>query len=74
MADRHQSLIDCKADNREKRLIENLRQLYSDYEIELWLRLPHPQLQWRIPQEMIDCGRFEEVEAVVDRLTSGAYL
>lgn len=47
-----------------------LLRFYTEDEAAVWLLSPHPQLGGR---RAIDCER-AEVEAVIDRLESGAYL
>jgi len=47
-----------------------LRELYTREEADRWLNLPHPQLDGR---KASDCT-FKEVMAVIDRMSSGAFL
>lgn len=65
---------DGSLQTRKLELTARLRTLYDDAEIELWLRLPHPQLAGQSPGHVIELGRIAEVEAIIDRMESGAYL
>lgn len=63
-----------------ERIREALRELYvgpsTDMEgmVDLWLSSPHPLLGGELPLALIQKGRANEVEAVIDQLRSGAYV
>lgn len=51
-----------------------LDEFYTQDEAQLWLSLPHPQLEGRVPNDVIADGRADEVLAILRRLNDGAYL
>ena len=58
----------------EELLRARLAHWYDPHEIDLFFTLPHPQLGGKSVRSVIDAGHIEEVEAILDRLESGAYL
>ena len=59
---------------RELVLRERLAAFYDLFEITMWLMLPHPQLAGETPRHTIDAGHIQDVEDIVERLETGAYL
>jgi uncharacterized protein (DUF2384 family) len=56
------------------RVLLRLAEYYTPAERAVWLNRPHPQLAGQRPIMMIGRGRAAEVEAIIDRLDSAAYL
>jgi len=50
-----------------------LAQFYELTDVNRWLHRPHPQLGGQRAIDVIAAGRAAEVEAVIDRLESGAF-
>lgn len=53
---------------------QRLAEFYSGPELDLWIQLPHPQLNDVPPRLLIDQGRAEEVHVLIDRLDGGIYI
>jgi len=59
---------------RETALRDRLAVFYDLFEITMWIMLPHPQLAGETPRHAIDAGHIGEVEDILARLETGAYL
>jgi len=60
--------------SREDKLRERLAVFYDAFEVAMWIMLPHPQLAGETPRHAIDAGHIGEVEDILARLETGAYL
>ena len=59
---------------RETALRDRLAVFYDLFEITMWIMLPHPQLAGETPRHAIDGGHIQDVEDIIERLETGAYL
>lgn len=58
-----------------KRIVERLDAYYDPHEVVAWIHGRHPQLEdGRTPHDCIKAGETHLVDAILDRLDSGAYL
>ena len=53
---------------------QRLAEYYTEAEIDLWIRRPHPQLGGRPPARAVDAGEAEAVHAIIDRMDEGGFL
>lgn len=53
---------------------DTLLQYYSAAEAQLWLTLPHPQLENQVPAVLCAQGNSEPVWEVLDRLGTDGYI
>lgn len=53
---------------------QRLAEFYTEAELDLWVYLPHPQLDGQPPKLLVDSGRAEEVHRLIDRLAADAYI
>jgi hypothetical protein len=53
---------------------ERLKAYYTGPEIEVWLKSPQPQLEGKVPNEMMMLGRFDPIHELLDRLDDGVFL
>lgn len=54
-------------------LVDQLGEVYAESGVWIWLRSRHRQLDMSRPIDLIRDGRIEEVRAVADYLTGGAW-
>lgn len=76
MAKKSTDIVVSGADAQEEmqRIRERLREFYSDVEIYIYLRSPHPQLDGKKVIDVVRKGRAADVHAIIDRLRDSVYL
>lgn len=55
-------------------LVGQLAQLYAPRDARQWLLSPHPLLNGERPYDRIEQGRTDDVLALIEQLTTGAYV
>ena len=63
-----------KHDLQLKEITERLSEFYTPDETRQWLEAGHPQLDGKVPHDLINEGCADNVIQVIDRLESCCYL
>jgi uncharacterized protein len=57
-----------------EKIEERLKEYYTEYETQMWLDLPHPQLDNKTARETIMNDGSDKVNAILDRLDSDVHI
>lgn len=55
-------------------VVDRLADFFTPEETRIWLHASHPRLKGERAIDLINCGRTQEVLAVIEALDSGAYV